>query len=183
MNRQLFFFHLCTAVFFLGACSSSEESGLSKQDPITPQQTNEQVQPANPQQNLEPAVQDPPVTPRARSGGSRLTSRRDTVTASVTRSSKMPARSTRALVRPIDPAYTVQVGAFAKAANALSCQKLAKERFPGTFVYNSFDSGLRLYRVSLGKFASREGASALRREIMNHHPNEYSQAWVNYIAK
>jgi len=117
------------------------------------------------------------------SKAARLTSKQDTVIASMTTRTAAPTSSARTIKRPIDPAYTVQVGAFGKAQYALSYQKLAKERFSKNSVHNRYEPLQRLYRVSIGKFTARKEAAALRRDIMKKYPREYSEAWVNYIAK
>jgi hypothetical protein len=61
--------------------------------------------------------------------------------------------------------------------------QLAKERFSKNSVHNRYEPLQRLFRVSIGKFTTRKQAAVSRREIMMKYPREYSEAWVNYIAK
>ncbi len=165
------------------ACISSDESGGSRQDPVVREPAAAQSgAPSAQQPNASGLPQQDGQKQKAQARGSKLTSKQDTVTASVTRSAKSPSRSSKNIKKPSNPAYTVQVGAFKKAQNALACQKRAKERFPRNSVHNNFDPGTKLYRVSVGKFTTRMEAVVLRREIMRKHSKDYAQAWVNYIA-
>jgi len=167
--------------FVFAFCTSSEESGAARQDPITvetvpPPVAETTLQPEQ-EQPLEPTLQD------RQAKTARLKSIQDTVVASVTKRSSSPASVARPIKRPPNPAYTVQVGAFNRAQNALTYEKLAKERFLGNSVHNRYEPMERLYRVSIGKFTTRQEAAALRREIMKKYPKEYAEAWVNYIAQ
>ena len=168
---------------FLASCISSEESGANRQDPIAQEPVSiapQSAQRIEPERPKEAAVSGQQAK---QSKGARLTSRQDTLVASVTRRIVAPAPSARSIERPKDPAYTVQVGAFSKAQHALKYQKLAKERFLKNSVHNSYERRHKLYRVSVGKFTTRTEAAALRREVIKKYPKEYSQAWVNYLAK
>lgn len=79
--------------------------------------------------------------------------------------------------------FTVQIGAFALPKNALRNQKLAKARFTKLPVYNNFYSRGRIYRVSVGKFATLREALAAKKDIVRKYPKDYSGCWINYIAK
>lgn len=80
-------------------------------------------------------------------------------------------------------AFTVQIGAYAEPKNALRAQQVAKDLFDHYPVFNQFEASLKLYRVSIGKFESREEALALLKEVMKLLPKEYTECWVNTIAK
>lgn len=79
--------------------------------------------------------------------------------------------------------YTVQIGAFQQAPNALRSVKLAKERYSGQPVYNRFHKKSGFYRVSVGRFADAKDAFTFRNEMLKTYPREYSKCWVNYIAR
>lgn len=118
--------------------------------------------------------------PAKNRSGARFQSKQDTVKASLTRKSK---QTVRAVVRPENPAYTVQIGAFGNAQNALRMQKAAKERLGNQLILNNFGTADKLYRVSVGKFETRKEASSLRKMMVEKYSKDYSSCWVNYIAK
>jgi cell division septation protein DedD len=79
--------------------------------------------------------------------------------------------------------YTVQIGAFARAANALRAQKRARAEFPGTPTSSVYLPSPRVYRVSVGRFGDRMSANRFRVQIMKKFPQEYAQCWVNYVPR
>lgn len=116
------------------------------------------------------------------SRSTKFTATQDTLKASIIRKNRTPVRLPK-IERPANPAFTVQIGAFALPKNALRNQKLAKSRFSTYPVYNNFYSRAKIYRVSVGKFNSRREALALQRQIIRKYPKDYSGCWINYIAK
>ncbi len=86
---------------------------------------------------------------------------------------------------PANRAYTVQIGAFGRGMLhiALRLQKTAQEQFPSQVVLKHYYPLDGLYRVSVGKFETRNEASLLRKELMEQFPKDYSQCWVNHFAK
>lgn len=171
----------------LAGCVSTEEAGGGKaggpQPTTTPVDTAEIRKQAE-TMNVEPVEKTlPPDPPKKPTRKPSFESRSDTVTASVVHRSKSTRRVAPKIVRPENPAYTVQIGAFAKASNALLLQRIAKERFSGYPVFNNFNPADNLYRVSIGKFDRREEAMALRREMIKLFPKDYSECWVNYIVR
>lgn len=153
-------------------CVSSGESGSDRENPIV----RTQQEPSRDQESADESAgqQDP--------GRALLTSKEDTLTASVRVNTRRP-RIKAVIKRPEDPAYTVQIAAFLKAANALRYHKAARERFPEEFVQNTYDAETGLYRIGVGKFLTRKDAAGLRRSLMKRFPREYQDAWVNYTAK
>ncbi len=79
--------------------------------------------------------------------------------------------------------YTVQVGAFRLASNALRLQRVVKRQWPAFGVYNGFHSTDKLYRVTVGKFVKRSEASALRRRLIASDSTAYGSCWVNYTQR
>lgn len=107
----------------------------------------------------------------------------DTVVASVTKQSKGAARSKAAADSGIARSYTVQIGAFTDPQHAVRAQRLAKEHFSDYPVFNQFEASLKLYRVSIGKFESRDDAAALLKAMTKLYPKDYAECWVNSIAR
>jgi cell division septation protein DedD len=162
----------------LGACVSSEESGgtaraTAPQPMIPPADTGTRLTPPDRPVQQQAAVSRTRKTPK-------VTTKRDTVQASVVRRSRPAARKVRAIQRPANPNYTVQVGAFSKAGNALRFQRTTKQRNPGLPVCNTYDASDKLYRVSVGLFKTKQEADRLRRELKKQSPKDYPDAWVIY---
>lgn len=118
---------------------------------------------------------------RAKRSG--FTSQHDTLLASVVRTRKPGSRLIKPIERPDNPAYTVQVGAFARTDYALRAQKIAKERFTDLPIFNYFEPFDKLYRVRVGKFDSRAQADSLRKAMLRQFPADYTDSWINYISK
>ncbi|HTP13296.1 MAG TPA: SPOR domain-containing protein [Bacteroidota bacterium] len=116
------------------------------------------------------------------SRSTKFTARQDTVKASLVRKSKPSFRLPK-IERPENPAFTVQIGAFLQPNNALRNQKTAKTRFPRQPVFSNFDKRSKFYRLSVGKFMTRQEAASFRKEILRKYPKEYAACWVNYIAR
>ncbi len=150
-------------------CGASEEAGARKSStPVHPT-------PLTAQDSLQLD------SLRVKRGG--FTSEADTVTAAVVKTTKRIPRVIKPIIRPENPAYTVQIGAFARTKYALQSQKLAKERFPDQPIFNYFEPFDKLYRVRVGKFDTRTQADSLRKVMMKTFPEDYAESWVNYIAK
>lgn len=160
--------------FLLAACVSSEEAGTGKKSgaPVPSQAISDSVRARVDSMRRSDSL-------RAKRAG--FTSQHDTLVASVVRTSKL--RSVKPIERPANPAYTVQIGAFARTDNALRAQKLARDRFGELPIFNYFEPYDRLYRVRVGKFDTRQQADSLRKWVTKQFPNEYSDSWINYISK
>jgi len=177
-TRSLTLIVCAIAAPVLASCVSSEETGSGGSKAVEPQRT---LAPIDTQKiRKEATVVKPTEAKRSNRSGARFLAKSDTVQASVV---KKPKTTPRPVIRPENPAYTVQIGAFSLAQNALRTQKAAKERFSDQLVLNNYDAMDKLYRVSLGKFDNRKDASRLRRELIKKFPKDYSQCWVNYITK
>jgi cell division septation protein DedD len=160
----------------LGGCVSSEEAGSGKKSglPVATQDLSE---------NARARVDSLRKADSLRAKRAGFTSQHDTLVASVMRTTKTGTRAIKPIERPANPAYTVQVGAFARTDHALRAQKLAKERFTELPIFNFFEPYDKLYRVRVGKFDTRQQADSLRRSMLKQFPNEYSDSWINYISK
>ena len=108
-------------------------------------------------------------------------SKQDTVRASVIKKIKSSARPRIIIEHPEHPMYTVQIGAFAQASNALRTQKKAKVRFTHQPVFNRYVKSAKLYRVSVGRYEDRKNAYALADTMKEQYSKEYSQCWINFI--
>ncbi len=133
--------------------------------------------------SLAKARTDSARTAVAKRSAPRFRTKQDTVRAAMVRKQRTSPRISIPIIRPENPQYTVQIGAFTRASNAVRCQKLARTRYPEQQVINTFVSSAHLYRVSVGRFPDRRSADGFRRELMRTHPSEYAQCWVNYIAR
>jgi cell division septation protein DedD len=158
----------------LGACVSSEEAGTGKKlgAPLTSESISDSVR---------AKVDSMMRADSARTRRSGFTSKHDTLTASVVR--KSASRPIRPIVRPENPAFTVQIGAFARTDHALQAQKLARERYADLPVFNTFEPYDKLYRVRIGKFDTRQQADSLKKEMVTRFPDDYPDCWINFISK
>lgn len=111
----------------------------------------------------------------------RFKSKQDTVRASLVVKSKSSPTARANIERPEHPVFTIQIGAFGRASNALRAQKKARVRFADQPVFNNYVKNAKLYRVSVGRYEDRQDAFALRDKIKRTFPQEYSQCWINYI--
>ena len=108
-------------------------------------------------------------------------SKQDTVRASVIKKMKSSAHLHIKIERPEHPIYTVQIGAFAQASNALRTQKKAKGRFTHQPVFNKYVKSAKLYRVSIGRYEDRQNAFALADTMREQYSEEYNRCWINFI--
>lgn len=180
-------FFVC-ALIFLGAlftgvgCSSSEETGAAR-TAGTPEQEGPIV-PEPPADSLEMAA-------RAGAGSSARDSQigdpsvrrgRDTVRVSPQRVSRATGQR-KPLIKPPDAMYTVQVGAFRKASNALALQKLLKRNHGDQPVFNMFMQAAGMYHVTIGKFETIREAYNYRKQLLKDDPKRFAECWVNYIER
>jgi cell division septation protein DedD len=108
-------------------------------------------------------------------------SKQDTVQASVITKLKSHATVRIKIERPEHPIYTVQIGAFRQASNALRIQKKAKQRFTHQPVFNRFVKSAQVYRVSIGRYKDRKNAFSLADTMKQKYPKEYERCWINFI--
>ena len=175
--RVRFFFSIAlTVALVLAGCVSSEEAGSGKKlgTPVTTQDLSDAARARVDSLRKADSL-------RAKRVG--FTSQHDTLVASVMRTTKSGPRAIKPIERPVNPAYTVQVGAFARTSNALRAQKLAKDRYADLPIFNTFEPFDKLYRVQIGKFDTWLQADSLRRSMLKRHPNDYTGSWINYISK
>jgi cell division septation protein DedD len=119
-------------------------------------------------------VKKPRVAPKFKS-------KQDTVRASVVTKLKSTQHPHIKIERPEHPVFTVQIGAYGQASNALRAQKKAKERFTDQPVFNNYIKNAKLYRVSIGRYNDRKEAYALAAVMEKKFPKEYHQCWINFI--
>jgi len=108
-------------------------------------------------------------------------SKQDTVQASVVKISKQSSQSKINIEHAEHSYFTVQIGAFKQASNALQVQKRAKEQFVSQPVFNRFVKRANRYLVSIGRYKKREDAFALCDTMKLQYPKEYDQCWINFI--
>ena len=173
---RVLFAGLLTFALTLTACVSSEEAGTGKRigAPVASQIISDSVR---------AKVDSLMKADSARARRAGFTSRHDTLVASVVKTSKSSSRSVKPIERPANAAYTVQVGAFARTNHALQAQKLARERCGDIPIFNVFEPYDKLYRVRVGKFDTRQQADSLKKWMVKQFPDDYTDAWINYISK
>jgi hypothetical protein len=110
-------------------------------------------------------------------------SKQDTLKASVIVKTKRALRPSLPIDRLDHAGFTVQIGAFSGASNALRVQKEAKSRFAEQPVFNKYIATAKMYRVSIGKFEDRKDAFNFLDEMRKKFPKEYTQCWINFLPR
>ncbi|HVN49551.1 MAG TPA: SPOR domain-containing protein [Bacteroidota bacterium] len=113
----------------------------------------------------------------------RFKSKQDTLKASIVVKKKSPARIALPIDRSNHAGFTVQIGAFRGASNALRAQKNAKARFNAQPVFNQYITKANMYRVSIGKFEDRTKAFSFLEEMKKRFPKEYTPCWINFLPR
>lgn len=111
----------------------------------------------------------------------RLRAKKDTIEVAVLTRSRSVSAIPTDVVEESKGNYTIQLGAFRSASNALRVQRTTKGRYKDQVVLSEYDDGKKMYRISVGQFSTLKEASGFRRQIMKDFPGEYAQCWVNYI--
>jgi cell division septation protein DedD len=122
-----------------------------------------------------------PISAKSSHVAPKFKSKQDTVRASVIKKMKSSAHPNIKIERPEHPIYTVQIGSFAQASNALRTQKKAKGRFTHQPVFNKYVKSAKLYRVSVGRYEDRQNAFALADTMKKQYSEEYNRCWINFI--
>ncbi len=167
---------ILVAIWWSG-CTSAETGASNRVGDPQP----EMVPPSVAESQPMPVVRAdtiPAVTKRTRTVP-KVKSSQDTVRAATARKTR-PAVKSAPLVKPPNAMYTVQVGAFRRASNALGLQRTVKKQFSAEPVFNDYHASDKLYRVTVGKFVKRSEAAALRRRLIASDPTAYEQCWVTY---
>ncbi len=175
MNRSALI--VTTVVLAVLAGCTSAETGASNRagDPQPEMVPPSVVEPPPSASRPETTV----VAPRRTKSVPRVRSSQDTVRASKARKTR-PAVKSAPLVKPANAAYTVQVGAFRRASNALGLQQVVRKQFPTQPAYNDYHAVDRLYRVTVGRFSRISEAAAFRRRLIASDSSAYAQCWVTY---
>ena len=175
-------------IFILGGCVSSEETGAGDRA-RTPVKTYGPIDTMYHSNQFEgERVSDHSLRNETQKGSERSShfapkfrSKQDTVKASVIKKMKSISQQGKSLARPENPFYTVQIGAFRQASNALRMQKKARSRFSDIPVFNRYVKSGRFYRVSIGRHEEKKKAFAFADSLKKKYPHEYKQCWVNFI--
>jgi cell division protein FtsN len=179
MSRWISLVSTVIVVFsgLISGCSSAETGASNRA--IDPQR--EMVPPSVAEPALQPTVRPETtiVAPKRTRSVPRVRSSKDTVRAATARKTRQPVRPA-ALVKPANAMYTVQVGAFARASNALRLQRSVKRQFSTQPVYNDYHAVDKLYRVTIGRFSRLSDASALRRRLIASDSIAFGLCWVTY---
>ena len=108
-------------------------------------------------------------------------SKQDTIKASVITKSKSYSHTFNKPEISEHQFYTVQIGAFGQASNALRAQKKAKKQFSDYPVFNKFIRSIKLYRVSIGRYEDLKDAFVLANTMKENYPTVYHKCWINFI--
>ncbi len=165
------------ALLALGGCSAAEETASDQSDQ-KPMPTE-----GSPLGVFRPTQSATPDTIGRTGRAAQLTSKQDTLAASVVQFSRSSASPTSVSAGDFVTAFTIQIGAFADASNALTLLKKTKERVGEIPVLNRFEPRDRLYRVSIGLFETREGAIAFQQILIKTHGTDFKDSWVSQISK
>ena len=87
-----------------------------------------------------------------------------------------PAATSTAIV------YAVQIGAFESEENASRIEQAAKARFTNP-IRKYYDQVTKLYKVSVGSFATKDEALEFRKTLGVKYPGEYNDAWIVEVPK
>lgn len=112
-----------------------------------------------------------------------LSSKLDTLTASIIHRSRISSTQSQDFDRSDSLVYTIQIGAFLDASNAMRLAKRAKEQFIEQLVLNTFEIDDKLYRVSIGLFATREEAQAFKLLHRVRFSHEYKDSWITQTTQ
>jgi len=184
--NRLFLSAVSVIVFLFAGCLSSEETGSGGRvqtpvrisGPIDTSRTSTKTAARDTSKehkidSLKTAVKKVRLAPRFKA-------KQDTVRASMVFKNKSVSLRLK-IERPDNPMYTIQVGAYMKASNALRTQKIAKQRFNNLPVFNRFVESAKIYRVSIGKYSDQQAAADLMKTMQKQYPREYQKCWINYI--
>jgi cell division septation protein DedD len=187
MSPACLFLGVATAAALTGCVSSEETGGTGRanrpQVMMRPVDTPRVVAPTQEVRDTADAVATQNPATRTKRPAPVFKTKLDTVRVATVRTQKPAVRATAPIERPANPTYTLQIGAFSRAENALRAQKRAHRQFPDIPILNVYVPSARLYRVSVGRFESRSAANAFRLELLKHYPKEYAQCWINYVAR
>lgn len=161
-------------------CTSAETGASNRAGDPQP----EMVPPSVAEQAAQTAMRSDStlVTPRRTRTVPRVKSSQDTVRAATARKTR-PAVKPAPLVKPPNAQYTVQVGAFRRASNALRLQRSVKKQFASAPVFNDYSASDKLYRVTVGKYAKRSEASSFRRRLIASDSSAFGLCWVTYTKR
>jgi len=162
------------ALLMSAGCSAADESTSDQKAATT------EVAPLGVFRSPQPASAD---TVAGTNRATNLTSKEDTLTASVVQTSRSTTPPASISEGKFVTVFTIQIGAFGDATNALTLMKRTKERFGDIPVLNRFEPRDRLYRVSIGLFETRERAIAFQQTLIKNHGSEFKDTWVSQISK
>jgi cell division protein FtsN len=185
IHRFLIFLFLGSVALSLVSCVSSEETGAGDRarTPVQilgPIDTTRRVVRRDSHFNVR-VDSLKTVAAKPLRTAPRFKSRQDTIRASLVTKSNVRSIPRIKIERPEHPFFTVQIGAFGQASNALRAQKKAKARFADQPVFNNYVKNAKLYRVSVGRYEDRKNAFKLSDSMKQQYPNEYLQCWINFI--
>jgi cell division septation protein DedD len=78
--------------------------------------------------------------------------------------------------------FALQIGAFQQEANANRIAEIFKKRSDKR-IDQFYDASVKLYRVLVGSFSTKEEANAFQAQLKKDFPKEYPESWVAEVKE
>lgn len=183
LGGALSVFFIVVGMLFSG-CSSTDTTTQSTSSHIDSTRTAIQKSATQTQNTLQPSSTKPVVQkPTSSKKPQGFIAKEDTIEAQLVRKTRQGEQSRNHFkAAEKKKYYSVQIGAFRIIANAERCQRLAKKRYNKP-VYQFYDRGIKMYRVTVGNFSMRKTAFTFLHAVKKDFPRDYSDAWVAELRR
>lgn len=178
MNSHTLLRNACAFIVsaLLAGCTASGELGSDETDGQT-------AAAARPDTTMQAPAHRPQTPAQTTRQG--FTTKEDTIEVESAKHDHRPEPSALAL-QPRTPraqtVFAVQIGAFREEANAARAKARLARRTKRPAAQH-FDEALKLYRVTIGEFATQGEARRFAASIRKKYPREYKTAWVVRITE
>ena len=78
--------------------------------------------------------------------------------------------------------FALQIGAFQQEVNASRIAEIFKKR-SDKHINQFYDASVKLYRVLVGSFSTKEEANAFQAQLKKEFPKEYPESWVAEVKE
>ena len=78
--------------------------------------------------------------------------------------------------------FALQIGAFQQEVNASRIAEIFKKRSDKR-INQFYDASVKLYRVLVGSFSTKEEANAFQAQLKKEFPKEYSESWAAEVKE
>jgi cell division septation protein DedD len=140
--------------------------------------TETQPAPAKTPAPVTPAVVK--TTPPVQTNRQGFTTKEDTIEVESAQKNRRPEHTPVVVQRRapvVKTTYGVQIGAFKEEKNAQRATGTLAKRYkkPAAFF---FDEGLKIFKVTIGNFATEQEAKQFAAAMKKKYPKEYKNVWV-----